>query len=156
MSQVQTRVDLLQVLTEAAAIYVHIDLDKPVSSELIEEWKSQIEDGAKTIFAEEFGINRELIELEVELSEGSIWVKIKASTTTLVLILSLYNGIHKAAETLPRDYEIVAGQVAVLAEKVTDGVTNSIEGIFKNGELLYEMLERGNPINNPNPTPEDE
>jgi len=156
MAKVLTRVDLLQVLEEAAAIYVYLDLDEPVSSETLDEWKDQIETVAKSVMAEEFGLDAEQIELEVELLEGSLWAKVKPKLQTIALILSLYNGVHNAAERLPQDYEMVSEKIAVAAEQITHGTVKSIEGVWNNAELLYEMIERGNPLSRQNGPPEDE
>ncbi|HEX3146011.1 MAG TPA: hypothetical protein VHQ64_18705 [Pyrinomonadaceae bacterium] len=156
MSEVLTRVDLLEVLEEAAAIYIHIDLDDPVSSEVLDDWKNQIAVVARFTFAKEFGIPANQIELEVELLEGSLWAKIKPSLQTIVLILGLYNGVHNAAEKLPRDYEIVSEEVAEAVQTITNRTIKSIDGLWKNAELLYEMTERANPINAPNAPPQEE
>jgi len=148
MSQVDTRVnvDVVQLFEEVAAIYVHAELGESISWEIREKWRDQIKEEAKRLFVEEFGLDAEQIKLEVELLEGSLWAKIKPKLATIGLILSLYNGVHKAPENFQKDYEYVSKQMAVLVEKVTHGTVNSIEGHWKNSGVLYEILEQNDPM----------
>ena len=147
MPEVLTRVDLGYVLEEAAAIYVHIGLDEPVSNASLAEWESEIKAAAKSIFAEEFRLPLENVNLEVELLPGSLWIKIKPTLLTIVLILGLYNGVHSSIDNLQADYAKVSEKTAIVASEISRGTIHSIVGLWKNSELLEEMIRRSNPLN---------
>ena len=57
----------------------------------------------RTRVAKAFGFPNESFDIDVEIIEGSIWVKIKLGLQTLALIMTLYGGAHQAAKFIPGD-----------------------------------------------------
>jgi hypothetical protein len=129
-------------------IYAHV--------QNLEIWKSHIEEGAKSVFAEEFNVSLEQIELEIEFREGSLWAKIKPKLRTIVLILSLYNNVDNAAEKLPKQLDIVGDRVAKVVQQVTDGRNASVDGCWKRPGVLKDMLERFNPAHKQDRPPDEQ
>lgn len=129
--QLARQVSFLQLLEEATAIYIRVEIDDPASEENLQEWRNQIEDEAKKIFAEEFGISYEEVDLEVKLWEGSLWAKIKAKLPTLLLILSLYNTGHDTFENISQDYNRVADRIRTQVEQTTQGRDSDANGFWK-------------------------
>ncbi len=145
MPGTQLEVDMVDLIEEMAAIYVHVEVEDDLTPETLAQWREEIEMRVKAFCLETFHLRSDEVEIEVALFEGSLWAKIKPRLATIGLILSLYNGVHNAPANLMNDWEKFAHGTGAIAEKVTKGTVDRIDGSWRNLEAFYELMQRSNP-----------
>jgi hypothetical protein len=120
-------ISIVEKVEEASALLVHVELQDFASDSMLEEWREQILSASTGAFAETFGLRFEDVELEVDLYQGSLWVKIKPKLRTVLLILNLYNAGHKAAETGPHDWEMLKARIEYVVTQTTGGQAHVVD-----------------------------
>ena len=145
MPGTQLQIDIVDLIEEIAAIYVHAEVEDGLTPELLAQWREEIEIQVKAYCVESFDLSFDQVEIEIVLFEGSIWTKIKPKLATIGLILSLYNGVHSAPANLINDWQKFAHGTGEIVEKVTNGAVDRIEGAWENLDALHELVQRSNP-----------
>jgi hypothetical protein len=148
------QVDVVNLIEEMAAIYVHVEVGDDRSPDILAQWREEIEMQVKALCIETFGLQTDLVEIEVVLFEGSLWAKIKPKLVTIGLILSLYNGVHSAPDNLLSDWEKFAHRAGAVVEQVTKGTVNRVEGLWQNSEGFYQFVRGIDPTTPQHPDQE--
>jgi hypothetical protein len=149
MPETEMQVDIVALIEEMAAIYFHVELDNNPPPETLARWRQDIETDALLVCGEVFNLDPDILELEVVLLEGSLWVKLKPKLATIGLILSLYNGVHNLPQNVMSDYERFAQGAKTVVEKVIGGHVDRIQGPWNNSDVLHEFVQRTDPTRPP-------
>jgi hypothetical protein len=145
MSETQTQIDVVALIEEMAAIYIHVEVEDGLDPETLAEWRETIERQANALFAKTFSLRPDYVEIEVVLIAGSFWAKLMPRLQTIALFLSLYNGAHSLPQNIISDWHKFADEVGAVAADVTKGTVDRVSGPWDNTEAWYEFVQRINP-----------